>query len=176
MDLDRAGVEEHLARVGRADAVHLAYAGTERGADTRRRVLGRQRGGGVDAEPPAGEPVAGRVGLAVDDVVGGDDQVDAVERQASDSTSDRCTQSGPAEVTIGDGYAAPRGPPRSARRAPGTARAASSGTSSITSASTASGSWPVHGPGSVANTSSARRPVKSERSGSSQPRAAKNAR
>ena len=36
MDLDRAGVEEHLARVGRADAVHLAYAGTERGADARR--------------------------------------------------------------------------------------------------------------------------------------------
>ena len=36
MDLDRAGVEEHLARVGRADAVHLAYAGPERRADTGR--------------------------------------------------------------------------------------------------------------------------------------------
>ena len=51
VDLDRAGIEEHLARVGRADALHLAYAGTERRADAGRRVLRRQRGRGIGVEP-----------------------------------------------------------------------------------------------------------------------------
>ena len=130
---------------------------------------------GSASKPPAGERKAGRVRLAVLDVAGGDDEVDAVELEGQ-RLDQRPVH--PVRSRRGDdrdrGAACGAGPPSISSRAPGTARAASSGTCESTSASTASGSSPSQGPFSVAKTSTARRPVKTERSGSSQPLCAKN--
>ena len=72
----RAGLGELGVGVGGGDADHLADTGSDGGADAGRGVLDRERSRGVDAEPFAGQSVAGGVRLAVDHVVRGDDQVD----------------------------------------------------------------------------------------------------
>ena len=66
----------------------------------------------------------------------------------------------------------PRPGPGRPRRRPRPA-ARPSGTWALTARAISSGSWPCHGPARVGSTSSARRPVNSDRSGSGQSREAK---
>ena len=95
-DLGGAGLGELGLGVGGGDADDLTDTGGDGGAYAGRGVLGRERGGGVDAEAFAGQPVAGGVRLAVDHIGRRDDEVDplgrserAVDRRGSSSPGRR---------------------------------------------------------------------------------------